>query len=58
MNRTVDSIIERDREKLIASLQENIRIPSTEGLPEEGMPFGKTFPTHCTTRLTPPRRSA
>ncbi|MBQ4341974.1 MAG: Sapep family Mn(2+)-dependent dipeptidase [Clostridia bacterium] len=41
MNRTVDSIIERDREKLIASLQENIRIPSTEGLPEEGMPFGK-----------------
>ena len=41
MNSLVDSIIERDRDKLIASLQESIRIPSTEGTPEEGAPFGK-----------------
>ena len=41
MNKIVDQIIERDREKLIASLQESIRIPSTEGTPEPGMPFGK-----------------
>ena len=41
MNKTVDAIIERDREKLIASLQESIRIPSTEGAAEEGAPFGK-----------------
>ena len=41
MNKIVDAIIERDREKLIASLQESIRIPSTEGAAEEGAPFGK-----------------
>lgn len=41
MNKLVDSIIERDKDKLIASLQENIRIPSTEGEPLPGMPFGK-----------------
>ena len=41
MNSTVDTILERDREKLIASLQESIRIPSTEGAPEPGMPFGR-----------------
>lgn len=41
MNKIVDAIIERDKEALIASLQENIRIPSTEGEPEEGAPFGK-----------------
>lgn len=41
MNKTVDSIIERDREKLVESLRENIRIPSTEGTPEPGAPFGK-----------------
>ena len=40
MNELVDSIIERDREKLIASLQESIRIPSTEGEPAVGAPFG------------------
>lgn len=41
MNRLVDTIIERDRDKLIASLQASIRIPSTEGTPEEGAPFGR-----------------
>ena len=41
MNSIVDGIIERDREKLIASLQESIRIPSTEAAPLPGMPFGK-----------------
>ncbi|MBR5713391.1 MAG: Sapep family Mn(2+)-dependent dipeptidase [Clostridia bacterium] len=41
MNKIVDSIIERDRDKLIASLQENIRIPSTEAPAIEGAPFGK-----------------
>ena len=41
MNKLVDLIIDRDSEKLIASLQESIRIPSTEGAPEEGAPFGK-----------------
>lgn len=41
MNKTVDTIIERDREQLIASLRESIRIPSTEGAPEPGAPFGK-----------------
>ncbi len=41
MNTIVDSIIERDREKLIASLQESIRIPSTEAEALPGMPFGK-----------------
>ncbi len=41
MNEFVDSIIERDREKLIASLQESIRIPSTEAAAEPGAPFGR-----------------
>ena len=41
MNKSVDSIIERNRDALIASLQENIRIPSTEGTPEPGAPFGR-----------------
>jgi succinyl-diaminopimelate desuccinylase len=41
MNKLVDQIIDRDRERLIASLQESIRIPSTEGAPEEGAPFGR-----------------
>ena len=41
MNKTVDAIIERNKETLIASLQENIRIPSTEGKPEPGAPFGR-----------------
>ena len=41
MNNIVDGIIERDKDKLIASLQESIRIPSTEGAPEPGAPFGK-----------------
>ena len=41
MNSTVDTILERDREKLIASLQESIRIPSTEAEALPGMPFGK-----------------
>ncbi|MBR3381515.1 MAG: Sapep family Mn(2+)-dependent dipeptidase [Clostridia bacterium] len=41
MNKIVDSIIERDREKLIASLRESIRIPSTEAPALPGMPFGK-----------------
>ena len=41
MNKLVDSIIERDRDKLIESLRESIRIPSTEAEPLPGMPFGK-----------------
>lgn len=41
MNKLVDSILERDREALIESLRQNIRIPSTEGAPEHGAPFGK-----------------
>lgn len=41
MNKLVDSIIERDKEKLISSLQESIRIPSTEAPALPGMPFGK-----------------
>ena len=41
MNKTVEAIIERDRDKLVESLRENIRIPSTEGAPEPGAPFGK-----------------
>lgn len=41
MNKTVDAIIEKNRERLIESLQECIRIPSVEGKPEEGAPFGR-----------------
>ncbi|MBR0135355.1 MAG: Sapep family Mn(2+)-dependent dipeptidase [Clostridia bacterium] len=41
MNTLVDSIIERDRDKLIGSLQENIRIPSTEAPAAPGAPFGQ-----------------
>ncbi len=41
MNELVNAIIDRDKEKLIASLQESIRIPSTEGTPEPGAPFGR-----------------
>lgn len=41
MNKTVNAIIDRDGDKLVASLQESIRIPSTEGTPEPGAPFGK-----------------
>ena len=41
MNNIVDGIIERDKDKLIASLQESIRIPSTEAPALPGMPFGK-----------------
>ncbi len=41
MNKTVDSIIEKSREQLIASVQESIRFPSVEGEPAgEGAPFG------------------
>ena len=41
MNKTVDLIIEKNKDKLIDALRENIRIPSTEGKPEPGAPFGK-----------------
>lgn len=40
MNRSVDAIIEKNKERLIESLQACIRIPSVEGKPEEGAPFG------------------
>lgn len=41
MNTLADRIIDQNKDRLIASLQENIRIPSTEGKPEPGAPFGK-----------------
>lgn len=40
MNKTVDAIIERNKQQLIESLQASIRIPSVEGEPAEGAPFG------------------
>ena len=40
MNKLVDSIIERKQQQLIDSLQACIRIPSVEGKPAEGAPFG------------------
>lgn len=40
MNKTVDAIIEKHKQQLIESLQMSIRIPSVEGKPEEGAPFG------------------
>ncbi|MBO4848605.1 MAG: Sapep family Mn(2+)-dependent dipeptidase [Clostridia bacterium] len=41
MNKTVETIIENNREKLVASLRESIMIPSVEGAAEEGAPFGR-----------------
>ncbi len=40
MNKNVDAIIESNKQRLIESLQESIRIPSVEGKPEDGAPFG------------------
>ena len=40
MNKTVDAIIEKNKPQLIESLQMSIRIPSVEGNPEPGAPFG------------------
>ncbi len=41
MNKTVDAIIEKNKQQLIESLQQSIHIPSVEGKPEPGAPFGK-----------------
>lgn len=41
MNSSIHKIIDRDKDKLIAALQENVRIPSTEGAPEANAPFGR-----------------
>ena len=37
----VEVIIEKNKQQLIESLQESIRIPSVEGAPEPGAPFGR-----------------
>lgn len=41
MNKQIDKYIDEHSDEMIAFLQESLHIPSVEGKPEEGAPFGK-----------------